>query len=92
MNRRHLVARIPVVAQTTENVSGIVTGTDRNAIYLRTGTGPVAVKTLPGTRVWKGSDGLDTSVIRTGDDVAIRGVREADGTFVATEISDNSRT
>jgi hypothetical protein len=94
MNRRHFVARIPVIGaalnrangQPTESKLGIVTGTDRNAIYLRGATGPIAIRTVPDTRIWKGEDGVDIAVIRTGDEVAARGNRDPDGTFIAFEI------
>jgi hypothetical protein len=93
MNRRP-AARIPVIGatlnqangQTIENKSGIVTGTDHNAIYLRAATGPIAIKTLPSTRVWKGEDSLNLAGIRTGDEIKVQGAREADGTFIASEI------
>ena len=93
MNRRHFVARIPVIgaalqanAQTIESKSGVVTGIDHNAIYLRGSTGPIAIKTGSSTRIWKGDDGVDITLIRTGDEVLARGIRGADGTFTASEI------
>lgn len=74
--------------QTTQNKSGIVTAIGQDRIYLNhTPNGvPITVRITSSTRIWKGEDGMDISVIRPGDEVSMRGVVEADGTFVPTEM------
>jgi hypothetical protein len=66
--------------------SGTVVAVDRNVIFLNGGTGSIAVKTNAATRIWKGEDGVDISAIQPGDELAMRGVRDADGTFVPSEM------
>jgi hypothetical protein len=66
--------------------SGTVIAIDRNVIFLNGGSGPITVKTNAATRIWKGEDGVDIGVIQPGDDLAMRGVRDADGTFVPSEM------
>ncbi|MBN8733010.1 MAG: hypothetical protein J0L64_20905 [Acidobacteria bacterium] len=66
--------------------SGIVVAKNQETIHLKGSSGPVTVKIKPTTRIWKGEDGADSSVIHPGDELAMRGTREADGTFSPTQV------
>jgi len=66
--------------------SGIVVAIDGDNIYLNTSSGPLTVKTKPSTRIWKGEHGVGLSAIRPQDEVAMRGVTDFSGAFIASEI------
>lgn len=69
-----------------ETRTGVVVATDRNIIYMTDSSGPVTVRISSSTRIWKGELGVDVSAIRPGDEIAVRGVRGADGSVVASQL------
>lgn len=66
--------------------SGTVVVTYGQSIYLSTSSGPLTVRVSPSTRIWKGEDGVGISAIRPQDELAVRGVADPSGVFVASEI------
>lgn len=73
-------------ARRVESKSGIVVAVDRNLIFIRTADGGLTLKLGGSVHIWKGEDGAPITAIRPGDDLAMRGVMDSDGTFVPTEI------
>lgn len=73
-------------APPVESKSGIVVAVDGNRIFLNNGAGGLTLKMKSSVRIWKGEDGVPISAIRPGDDLAMRGVMDTDGTFVPAEI------
>lgn len=68
------------------SITGVVLKTDGDVIRLNGPSGPVTVKCVRTTRVWKGEDGASVTSIRPGDEVAIRGRKSADGKVTAFEV------
>src|SRR5712692_4406236 len=76
----------PSSTSVVQSKSGIVVAVDRDRVYVNSSSGPLTVKTKPSTRIWKGEFGVNVDAIRPGDDLAMRGVIDVDGSFVPSEI------
>lgn len=69
-----------------ENKIGTVMSRDGNVIHIKCSSGPVTVKVESTTEIWKGEDGLGPSVIHPGDEISVRGVRDAEGNLLASHV------
>ena len=76
----------PASTSDVQSKSGIVVAVDRDRVYVNSSSGPLTVKTKPSTRIWKAEFGVKVDAIRPGDDLAMRGVIDVDGSFVPSEI------
>ena len=83
---RPLVALAQSPTPAVESRSGIVVAVDRNQVFLNSAGGGLTLKMTSAVRIWKGEDGAPLSAIRPGDDLALRGVMDTDGTFVPSEV------
>jgi hypothetical protein len=63
-----------------------VVAIDRDRVYVNNSTGPLTVRIKPSTRIWKGEFGIKVDAIRPGDDLAMRGVMDVNGSFLPSEI------
>jgi len=73
-------------APTVESKSGIVVAVDRNQIFVNSANGALTLRMKSSVRIWKGEDGAPIDAIKPGDDLAMRGSMDSDGTFVPSEI------
>ena len=73
-------------APPVESRSGMVVSVDGDRIIVSGGGGGFTLKLTDSVRIWKGEDGALPGAIQLGDDLAMRGEIDADGTFVPSEI------
>jgi len=70
----------------SQNKSGTVLAIDGDIIHTSSFPDPITAKFNSTTRIWKGEDGVAISAIRVGDEIAMRGFTDIDGSFVPSEV------